>query len=43
MAAAYMDAVGYKGIDAALKEIQQLHPFVNPSQVLLDSIRRHLA
>ncbi len=42
LAAAYMDAAGYKNIDAALKEIQQLRPFVSPSQILLNSIRRHL-
>lgn len=42
MAAAYMDAVGYKNIDDALKEIRKLRPFVSPSQLLLNSFRRHL-
>lgn len=42
MAAAYLDACGYRGIDAALEEIRRVRPFVNPSKVLLDSIRRHL-
>lgn len=42
MAAAYTDAVGYRNLDAALKEIQQLRPMVSPSQLLLNSIRRHL-
>jgi predicted protein tyrosine phosphatase len=43
MAAAYMDAVGYKSIDAALKEIRQVRTFVSPSDTLIGSLRRHLA
>ena len=42
MAAAYMNAVGYKSIDAALKEIRRVRTFVSPSNILLDSLRRHL-
>jgi protein-tyrosine phosphatase len=42
LAAAYMDAVGYKGIDAAIKEIRKARPFIHPSDVLLNSIRRYL-
>ncbi len=42
IAAAYMDAVGYKSIDAALDEIRRVRPFANPSTILLNSIRRHL-
>jgi len=42
MAAAYMDAVGYKNIDAAFKEIQQLCPFINPSAILVESLKEHL-
>ncbi len=41
-AAAYMDAVGYKHIDAAIAEIRKVRPFIHPSDVLLESIRRHL-
>ena len=41
-AAAWMAAVGYKTIDAALAEIRQLQPFhPNPSKEMLNSIRRH--
>ena len=43
MAAAYMDAVGFKSITEAIKEIQRVRPFIHPSSTLLDSIRRHLA
>jgi hypothetical protein len=42
-AAAWMAAVGYKNLDAALAEIRQLQPFINPSKTLLNSIKRHLA
>ena len=42
LAAAYMDVVGYKGIDAAIKEIRKARPFIHPSDVLLNSIRRYL-
>jgi protein-tyrosine phosphatase len=42
LAAAYMAAVGYKGIDAAIQEISQLRPIINPSKILLNSIRRYL-
>ena len=42
LAAAYMHVVGYKNIDAAIAEIERLRPIINPSKVLIDSIRRHL-
>jgi protein-tyrosine phosphatase len=42
LAAAYMDAVGYKGIDAAIKEIRQMRPFIHPSSTLLKSIKENL-
>lgn len=42
MAAAYMDAVGCKNIDAALKEIRQLRPFISPSTILIESLKEHL-
>jgi hypothetical protein len=40
--AAWMAAVGYKNLDAALEEIKRLRQFTYPSDVLLKSIRRHL-
>jgi protein-tyrosine phosphatase len=42
MAAAYMDAVGYRNFGAALREIRRVRTFVSPSDNLLDSIGRHL-
>jgi len=42
LAAAYMDSCGYKGIDAAIKEIRQLRPFIHPSCTLLNSLKEHL-
>ena len=41
-AAAYMDAVGYSNIDAALREIKQLRPFIRPSSNLLKSLKENL-
>jgi len=41
LTAAYMDIVGYKGIDAALVEIGKLRPIVNPSPILLKSVKEH--
>jgi protein-tyrosine phosphatase len=42
MAAAYMGVVGYRNLDASLKEIRRVRPFVCPSTELLESLRRHL-
>jgi protein-tyrosine phosphatase len=42
MAAAYMDAVGCMGIDAAIKEIRKARPFISPSKTLLDSLKENL-
>jgi protein-tyrosine phosphatase len=42
LAAAYMHCVGYCNIDAAIEEIRTRRPEINPSTVLLESIRRHL-
>jgi protein-tyrosine phosphatase len=42
LTAAYMDIVGYKKIDAALVEIRKLRPIVNPSPILLASVKEHL-
>lgn len=37
-----MDAVGYKGIDLVLEEIQRLRPFNQPSTVLVESLKENL-
>src|ERR1035437_2779480 len=42
LAAAYMAAVGYKGIDAALKEIRKVRPFIHPSSTLVNSLKENL-
>jgi protein-tyrosine phosphatase len=42
MVAAYMHTVGYKNIDAALKEIATVRPIIDPSDVLLNSVKEHL-
>ncbi len=42
MAAAWMELVGYKNVDAAPEEIAGLRPIVAPSKTLLSSVRRHL-
>lgn len=41
-AAAYMDAVGCMGIDAAIEQIREGRTFVRPSRVLLNSLKDHL-
>ncbi len=42
MTAAWMHVVGYKDINAAIEEIRQVRPIINPSKILFESIRRHL-
>jgi hypothetical protein len=42
LAAAYIDSVGYKGIDAAIKEIRKVRPFIHPSSTLLESLKENL-
>lgn len=42
MTAAFMHCVGYRNINAALAEIKRLRPIIEPSKILLNSIRRHL-
>jgi protein-tyrosine phosphatase len=42
MAAAWMELVGYKNVDAALDEIAGLRPIIAPSKTLLSSVKRHL-
>lgn len=39
---AWMAAVGYKTVDAALTEIRRLQPFTNPSITLLNSLKERL-
>lgn len=43
IAAAWMHVVGFRDIDAALDEIRRAHPDIWPSEILLESLRRHLA
>jgi protein-tyrosine phosphatase len=40
--AAWMASVGYKNLDAALADIRKVRPFILPSEILVESIRRHL-
>lgn len=42
IAAAWMHAVGFKNIDAALNEIRRVCPDIWPSEIVVESIRRHL-
>ena len=42
MTAAYLHAVGYKNLDAALLEIARLRPIIDPSAILLANVREHL-
>jgi protein-tyrosine phosphatase len=42
MAAAYMDAVGCMGIDAAINDIRKARPSIHPSTVLVESLKEHL-
>jgi protein-tyrosine phosphatase len=42
MTAAWMHVVGYKTIDAALAEIKTLRPIIQPSSILLKSVKELL-
>lgn len=42
MTAAYMHLVGFMNFDSALAQIKWRRPFIAPSEILLNSIRRHL-
>ena len=42
LAAAYLHVVGYKDIDAAIEEIRQMRPIINPSTILVSSVKEHL-
>ena len=42
LAATYMDACGYMGIDVALNQIRKLRPFISPSTVLVSSLKESL-
>jgi protein-tyrosine phosphatase len=41
-AAAYLSAVGYKNIDAAIIEIRRKRPSVHPSTILVKSLKENL-
>jgi protein-tyrosine phosphatase len=43
MTAAYLHCVGYKNFDAAIAEIKQKRPIIEPSQILMNSIKEHLS
>lgn len=43
MAAAWMHVVGFRNIDAALDEIRRVCPDIWPSEIVVESLRRHLA
>jgi protein-tyrosine phosphatase len=42
LTAGWMAVVGYKGLDDSLDVIKRLRPIIEPSDILLESIRRHL-
>ena len=42
LTAAYMQRVGYMNIDAAIEEIRHLRPSVEPSKILLNSVKEIL-
>ena len=42
LAAAYMDVVGYKSIDAAIAEIRKVRPYIHPSSTLIKSLKENL-
>lgn len=42
LTAAYMHSVGYKNFDAAIEEIRQVRPIINPSRILASSVKEHL-
>ena len=39
MTAAYLHVVGYRNIDAAIKEIRAMRPIIEPSLILLKSVK----
>ena len=42
MTAAWMHVVGYKNIDAAIEEIRHMRPSIEPSKILLNSVKENL-
>ena len=42
LAAAYLHRTGYKNFDAAIEEIRQKRPNIEPSQILMNSVKEHL-
>jgi protein-tyrosine phosphatase len=42
LAAAYLHRTGYKNFDAAIEEIRQFRPNIEPSQILMTSVKENL-
>jgi protein-tyrosine phosphatase len=42
LTAAYLHRVGYKNINAAIEEIRHLRPIIEPSQILMNSVKENL-
>jgi|ERR1035437_3634188 protein-tyrosine phosphatase len=42
LTAAYMHSVGYKNFDAAIEEIRQVRPVIDPSTILVSSVKEFL-
>jgi protein-tyrosine phosphatase len=42
LVAAYLRRVGYKNVDAAIEEIRRVRPDIDPSEILLKSVREIL-
>jgi protein-tyrosine phosphatase len=42
LTAAYAHCVGYKHFDSAIDEIRQMRPIINPSTILVNSVKEHL-
>ena len=42
LTAAYLHRTGYKTFDAAIEEIRQVRPSVDPSTILVSSVKEHL-
>ena len=42
LAAAYLHRTGYKNFDAAMEEIRQVRPSVDPSKILMSSVKEQL-
>ena len=38
----YLHSVGYMNVDAAIEEIQQVRPIIDPSKILWSSVKENL-